>query len=439
MFVLFRNHSVAFASSKQNRKYPQPIGEGHLVSDTFDTGLPLPSHGIGSEQYALAKAAAQEHSLVSLPSSLWRMASRVHAVYSSITRSAYHFTRGEPSFGDLKIATGAYRSVWNSGFTCIQIAAICLSINGVLVKLLARVGVFQILFARSAPCLVATCILSKLTGIKHVLGEPKCMALLSVRGMLGATMITALYLGFMRIPLGDAFALCATSPTIAALLGLALRLERASWQMALGTLSSTAGALLVAHPPLIFGGHESWGHARVMGIAFLELAAICSAGGYLLDGKLSTSVPSLTIIAWFHLAGVVASVVPMSMGYPKPLVLRLGLREWGCALGIFALSMCGQLLLVRGAQLCGGSKTASLNTVQIVYSHFWGYSLLGERTTLVGAAGAVLVGVGTLAVAYGKDARMQKGATEVLWEDVEAGGGDKLSVNGSKTNEILTA
>jgi len=309
----------------------------------------------------------------------------------------------------------------------------------VLVKLLDHVGVFQILFARSAPCLVATCILSKLTGIKHVLGEPKFMPLVGVRGMLGATMITMLYLGFMRIPLGDAFALCATSPTIAALLGLCLRLESASWQMALGTLSSTVGALLVAHPPVIFGGHESWGHARVIGIAFLELAAICTAGGFLLDGKLSTSVPSLTILVWFHLAGVLASAVPMSMGYPKPLVLDLDLYEWGCTLGIFVLSMCGQLLLTRGAQLCGGSKAASLNTVQIVYSHLWGYSLLGERTTLVGAVGAVLVAVGTVAVANGKDARTEKGGSEVVWVDVEAGAGDKLSANRVYTPEILTA
>eukprot|EP00803_Ostreobium_quekettii_P010877 evm.model.scf_1429.6 EVM.evm.TU.scf_1429.6 scf_1429:28202-29164(+) len=276
---------------------------------------------------------------------------------------------------------------------------------------------FQIVFCRSFPNFIISCILARLWGVRHTLGERKHTPLLLLRGVLGSTAIFLLYLAVLRMPLADANTLFLTNAAFTALLGWTLRIERINWQLAAGILICTAGAVLVSHPPFLFGGHQDWSHGRVMGVVFVELSALTGAAAFLLIGVIGTSISSVTVMAWFHLVSSISAVIPMCLGFPKPLVVDIAAREWLSMAGLVVASLTGQLFLTRGMQICRGPKGTTLNTTQVIYSHILGFAVFSEVPTFWSIGGSVLVASGAILVAWGKASRAGKDAGGVGGEE----------------------
>eukprot|EP00803_Ostreobium_quekettii_P010878 evm.model.scf_1429.7 EVM.evm.TU.scf_1429.7 scf_1429:33848-35733(+) len=317
----------------------------------------------------------------------------------------------QPSPTNPGVCAAAARAIWGSGPACVQIAAAAMALMGLFVKFLHRMGIFQIVLSRSLPCLILTVLLSRLSGILHTFGSRTEAPLLALRGAMGATVMILFDLAVLRIPLADAYSLYFMSPPITALLGWVLRLERINVQLGCGIASCAVGAVLVCHPPLFFGG--TWAATRAMGVVFMGLSALFGAASYLLVGAIGMTVPTLTVMAWFHIVSSMATVVPMALGFPKPVVLNLGLKEGASVVGLTAASLAGQLLLTRGVQVCGGSRGATLSTTEVVFAHVLGYFILSEAPTVLGAGGSALVIVGVVLVAGGKDSRTERG--RVKW------------------------
>ena len=67
---------------------------------------------------------------------------------------------------------------------------------------------------------------------------------------------------------------------------------------------------------------------------------------------------------WFHTSGVVTSVVPLLLGFPRAAALP-GPGDAAALLGIVCCSFWAQLLLSQGLQLLPASKAAAINYSQV--------------------------------------------------------------------------
>lgn len=66
---------------------------------------------------------------------------------------------------------------------------------------------------------------------------------------------------------------------------------------------------------------------------------------------------------WFHTLGVVTSVAPLALGYPRPAALP-GAGDAARLAAVVACSFWAQLLLSRGFTLLPASKASAINYSQ---------------------------------------------------------------------------
>lgn len=102
-------------------------------------------------------------------------------------------------------------------------------------------------------------------GVHPLLGHRRHMHLLLARGLFGTCAITCSYFAVLALPLGDAVTLQQMRPPATATIARLLLGEPLGLQGAAGCGVSVAGVVLLAHPPLLFGGHAAWGRTRLLG------------------------------------------------------------------------------------------------------------------------------------------------------------------------------
>eukprot|EP00803_Ostreobium_quekettii_P007753 evm.model.scf_1175.3 EVM.evm.TU.scf_1175.3 scf_1175:45511-47906(+) len=294
----------------------------------------------------------------------------------------------------------------------------------------------KIFSARSLPGFLVLCVLPRFCGIPHPLGERQHMPLLALYGTLGAAAVVCFYLALLRIPLGDAYTLFLTNAAGTALLGWLLRVAKINRQLVAGIFLCTVGAVMASHPPFLFGGHQEWDNKRLLGVTLIGAAVLTGSCGFLLLGVIGERLPSVTLMSWIFLVSSLVSVITLSMGFPKPAVVDLGVHEWLLVFVLITVSLSGQFFTTRGVQLCKGPKGATLVTTQVIYSHVLGFVVLSETPSLWVVGGSVVIALGAVLVAKGKDSNAGKGGYVAVGSE-DGRGASVLELSGLKTSDGL--
>jgi len=300
--------------------------------------------------------------------------------------------------------------LWNAGIPCCIISSVFFSVNAVVVKSLDQLPVFQIALARSVVSMIVTLGLMYANQLHSLYTERRSLPFLMARGLVGSTAMLLFYVGLQNTPLADAQTVFFLYPAATALLAFLLLGERLGMLQVAGVLGSVAGVVLIAHPPMLFGGHADWGKGRAAAMGALVGAALMAATAITIIRKLASVENSIVMAMWFHLTAFSVSVPALAVGWPKPPQFDIGVFGWSCLLGVGLTSFIAQLLFNRGIQLTTGATAACIASLQVPLAYIWGIVLFNEAPTLLGTMGSTVVILGLIAVNVGaKHAKANSG------------------------------
>eukprot|EP00193_Tetraselmis_chui_P000098 CAMPEP_0177757136 /NCGR_PEP_ID=MMETSP0491_2-20121128/3482_1 /TAXON_ID=63592 /ORGANISM="Tetraselmis chuii, Strain PLY429" /LENGTH=379 /DNA_ID=CAMNT_0019272767 /DNA_START=153 /DNA_END=1289 /DNA_ORIENTATION=- len=291
--------------------------------------------------------------------------------------------------------------LWNAGIPCCVISSLFFSVNAVVVKSLQDLPVFQIALARSVVSIVTTLGLMYANNLRSLYTELRSLPFLMARGLVGSSAMLLFYVGLQSTPLADAQTVFFLYPAATALMAFLLLGERLGVLQVAGVLASVAGVVLIAHPPMLFGGHSEWGAGRGTAMGCLVGAALLAATAITIIRKLANVENSIVMAMWFHLTAFSVSVPALALGWPKYPQLDISAFGWACLLGVGFTSFTAQLLFNRGIQLTTGATAACIASLQVPLAYVWGIVLFSEAPTLLGTIGSAVVIFGLIAVNVG--------------------------------------
>jgi drug/metabolite transporter (DMT)-like permease len=217
--------------------------------------------------------------------------------------------------------------------------------------------------------------------------RPVQTRLLFTRGALGGLAATLYFVALSRIPAGEATLLNNTFPIFATVLAIFTLGERPGLRLVLALLLASAGVFCV----LGGGGTLKIGWGEAAGLA----SALLGAGAVTSIRALRPTDNAPTIFFAFCLGGLALSAPFSLTAWPG------GLREWGLALAVSAVSVAAQLLMTHALGFLTVPEAAVWQQLGPVASYLWALLLLDERISPVGALGVSLVVVGVAIGARG--------------------------------------
>jgi drug/metabolite transporter (DMT)-like permease len=282
------------------------------------------------------------------------------------------------------------------GFLYMAAAAFFFSIMSLFVK---RAGVrlpsAEMVLARGVVTLVLSYGLLRARGAS-VWGRRR--GLLVLRGLAGFGGLSCFYYALTHLPMAEATVIQYTNPVLTAV-GAALFLsERARWTLWVSIALSLSGVLLVTRPEALFGAGGAFGVDSAAldptAVAVAMGGAVCSAIAYVTVRKLGESEDPLTIIFYFPVVAVPATlpfVLPVWV-WPTPF-------EWLLLLGVGVSTQIAQVFLTRGLQLERAGRATAVGYLQVALAAAWGFLWFGEKPDVVTWGGTALVVVGVLMLA----------------------------------------
>jgi drug/metabolite transporter (DMT)-like permease len=213
---------------------------------------------------------------------------------------------------------------------------------------------------------------------------------LVLRGLLGFAALSCFYYALVHLPLADATVLQYTNPVWTALLAGWLLGERFRPREAALVIASLFGVVLIARPSFVFGGDQ---RLDLLAVGVALLGAMFSASAYVTVRKLARTEDPLTIVFYFALVTVPASIpgVLANAVWPTP-------AEWVLLLGIGLSAQAGQVYLTRGLQLEPAGRATAVGYLQIVFAAAWGALAFGEIPDVWTFAGAGVILFSTLSL-----------------------------------------
>eukprot|EP00877_Chromochloris_zofingiensis_P006626 jgi/Chrzof1/2216/Cz11g07020.t1 len=349
------------------------------------------------------------------------------------------------------------RSSWNSGTVVISAAALACSFISLQVKLFTEpVPPAQVTLVSSGSCWLLTSIWlatnyqhsnSSTTGSHNISTShsPKCLvwpnkrvlALLILRGILGAIAVGCFYAAVELLPLQDAVTLFFCNPAFAVLLDSIVSWRLPQPSAVVACIFTILGVILIGRDDCVMTGvsQQSWLGLRsclkglcgsrqqqsqqampmpdmhglpLAGVLLALVAAFANAASFVTVTSLGTSVSSLLLTWWHHM--IVTLVSLLACLVTEPYLLQWPSEQnWVLLGGISAANFAGQILLNRGFQLADASRGSALNTAQVLYSYIWSVALLHGSVTHCAVLGSVAIVLGVFSVTCGnrKDVRVQ--------------------------------
>jgi drug/metabolite transporter (DMT)-like permease len=273
-------------------------------------------------------------------------------------------------------------------------SALAFSLMTVLVKLAGqRLPVLEIVLARALISLVLSFALIRRAGLAP-LGTARRLLLL--RGAFGCAGLCCVFYAVTHLPLAEATVIQYLHPTFTALLALAFLREHISPRVVLAGGFSFAGVVLIAEPAFLLGGDGWIGRSDMdpVAIAAAVGGAFLSGAAYIVVRRLSRIEDPLVIVLYFPLV-TVPIVLPLVWA---DLVWPAG-QEWLWLLGIGLTAQAGQIFLTHGLRHLPAARGTALSYSQVLFASCWGVFFFDEVPGLWTAVGALLIALGSFAVA----------------------------------------
>jgi len=271
------------------------------------------------------------------------------------------------------------------------VASLCLAFAAAAIKVLAeRDSVFQITAVRS---LIALPIFVPLSYYQtgDVVGPADNLKLVSFRGFCAAMAFLTGTLSTLLLPLSEASLYNNCHPAVLAVMVWLMRIESVDFLSWVGILGTLFSQVLIAQPPLLFGGSsQAWDVSRYLGIALSFISVVTKSLGFTLIGKIDKKVSSLVIANHAAFQLLLLSIPFLPTGYPKELDLNPSSQDVLLYV-IGAGSALNQLFMVRSFQIGPPIKAAMLSLVRILMMMALGVIVCSEEITPLHAVGAFLM------------------------------------------------
>lgn len=278
------------------------------------------------------------------------------------------------------------------GIRYMAAAAFFFSIMSLLVKVAGqRLPTQEVVLARAAVGAGLSWITLRARGISPW-GERR--GLLLLRGVLGYIALSCFFFALTRLPLADATVIHYTNPVFTAILAALFLAEAIRRRDVLLTLLSLAGVVLMTRPAFLFGGLEQ--RLDPFAVAVALTGAVFSAGAYVAVRRLGRTEDPVVIVFWFATIATLGAI-PFTAAnalLPTP-------TEWLLLLGIGVVTQIAQVFMTRGLREERAGRAMAVAYMQIVFAALWGALFFSELPDLWGAAGALLIILGTAGIARG--------------------------------------
>jgi len=260
-------------------------------------------------------------------------------------------------------------------------AAAFAAMAAVVKKLLPDTPTQAVVLSRGAMMAVGFAMLARAQGVPLLGTRP---GLLLARGLLGYAALSCYFWSVHHLPLGDAVLLQYSHPVfVAAIAPLALgeRTSSRHWWVIGGAL---AGVTLIVHPTADFRP------AALVGI----LGSALSGLAYLTVRDLSRTEHPLTILFWFPLATIPASLVLTLASGPS--AVPLDAASIAGHLLVTLTALVGQVALTLGLSRTGAARATAVTLAGPVFGVAFDLALFGHAPDAASLAGMLLV-LGALA------------------------------------------
>eukprot|EP00210_Caulerpa_lentillifera_P008525 g8132.t1 len=277
-------------------------------------------------------------------------------------------------------------------------ASLSISLNQFVVKILSqKYSVFQITLFRAVLVIGIVLFILLWKGI-YLIGPRQKIPLLIVRGSLGSFAFICNWVAVTLLPLSEASFLLNSYPVVTAILSSLTGMEHLNWLCWLGIAGTAIGNALVAHPPLISGGHQDWGTGRIVGLAVSTSSVLAVGSTFIIIKRIGKNVHPFVHIIYQLGFSLIFSVPFLFASYPKEFKVPEGLGDamlfLVASLGAFSTQGLTVIALQKGSP----TKVTTVLMMNMIYSTLLGILALHESLSLISGTGALVVLVSVLLV-----------------------------------------
>ena len=197
-----------------------------------------------------------------------------------------------------------------------------------------------------------------------------------VRSGFGMGSMYCFFYGLAHIPLADSMLIKSTIPLIIPFVAVLWLKENIFLQVSLASGIGFIGIFLILKPD----GQMNW--ASLVALASSVMAAIA----FVTVRKLSATEPSLRIVSYFAIVGLIISVIPLIRLWQTPTLI-----QWLMLIGIGLSTTIGQLLLTCGYSSAPAASVGIFTYTSVPFGAFLGWLFWQELLDTNFFIGAVLI------------------------------------------------
>lgn len=197
-----------------------------------------------------------------------------------------------------------------------------------------------------------------------------------VRSGFGMGSMYCFFYGLAHISLADSMLIKSTIPLIIPFVAVLWLKENIFLQVSLASGIGFIGIFLILKPD----GQMNW--ASLVALASSVMAAIA----FVTVRKLSATEPSLRIVSYFAIVGLIISAIPLIRLWQTPTLI-----QWLMLIGIGLSTTIGQLLLTRGYSSAPAASVGIFTYTSVPFGAFLGWLFWQELLDTNFFIGAVLI------------------------------------------------
>jgi drug/metabolite transporter (DMT)-like permease len=297
----------------------------------------------------------------------------------------------------------------------VFLSGVGFSIQSLIIKLSAEHGFqgsFQCVFLRGIVQLILSSYYIYYDEDRRAGNGPKLFGntswvgfMLFMRSFVGFGSIAFSFLAVELIPIGDEVVLVMLSPLMASILSYFILGE--AWRLPelCGTILSLVGAVMVAKPPVLFGGSEHHDATFYRGVAYALTSACCAAMAFIFVRILGTTakMPWANVV-FSQAIGQIVLAIPGLYIFGQTLTLNISPYVASLLLLGGVIGAWSQILMTIGMQREKSAAATAMRMSDVAFGFIWQVCgcaactcwLSSYSVGCLWSTGAILRGVGDL-------------------------------------------
>jgi drug/metabolite transporter (DMT)-like permease len=291
----------------------------------------------------------------------------------------------------------------------VFLSGIGFSLQTLIIKLISEQGFrgsFQCVFLRGTVQLILSGIFiyydkDRLEGKGPMLfGDTNWVRfILFMRALAGFGSIAFAFLAVELIPIGDSTVLIMLSPLMASILSYIFLGESWRWPELCGTLLSLIGAVMVAQPPLLFGGNPTHDGSFYKGVGYALTAACSAACAFIFVRILGTSAKMpWSNVCFSQAIGQMSLALPGLYVFGQKLTFDMSYYVVGLLLLGGIIGAWSQILMTIGMQREKSAAATAMRMSDVACGFLWQVLFTADALSLLSLGGAVLITTSILIV-----------------------------------------